>query len=158
MTPAIEAKREVSDSTYLQRCEEVEQELAQTTLDCQLCHGLNDVRLLFCQGCKSLISSPNRARAEMRMLAVKVGKRLGFTFRHMTRGYLSDAQGETTSALKHGSSAAKNSYGSIVDRYNCDTGYAGQIEKRDAPDNTLIHGDTLRTSEKSAFGGLYHPA
>lgn len=45
VTAANEAKDEVSDSVYLQMCEEVEQEIAQTTPECQLCQELNITRL-----------------------------------------------------------------------------------------------------------------
>lgn len=87
------------------------------------------------------MSSSNRAKAEMRLLAVNDEKRLGFLWRPTTRGYLSDARRETNSALKHETSAAKNGYDSIVDRYNHDRGYTDQIEKHSVPYNMLVERD-----------------
>lgn len=66
--PANEAKDEVSVS-----------------LECQPCHDLNVVRLGFRQGCKSLVSWPNKAKAEVRLLAESVEKRVGFIWLHATQ-------------------------------------------------------------------------
>lgn len=95
VTPADEVKKEVSDSTYLQICAEVEQQLAQTTFERQLCQELHVTRLYDVEGFKSLKSSSKKAKAEPRLLTVNAETRSGFIWRYTTRGYLSDARRET---------------------------------------------------------------
>lgn len=68
MIPAAEMARSVSDSTYVQICNDIEQELNATKLECQLCRAIRNMRTQYCYKVKSIFGTTMEARGDSSVL------------------------------------------------------------------------------------------
>lgn len=65
------------DSTYMQMCNDTEQELDAAKLQCQLCRAIDDIRAHCCYNSKSMFTASKEAREGLQRLATHIALRLG---------------------------------------------------------------------------------
>lgn len=133
----------VSDSAYIQICDELGPELDITKLECQLCPTMNDVRAHCCYNCKSTFGAHEEERHGLKRPAANVALRMSFCSRHMTRGFLSKALDEAKRPLKYAKRARCDGFASIANRYAKDKVYADRMDLSGISRETMQEWDGL---------------
>lgn len=136
-TRQVKGKDGLLFSTYAKMCNEIGQEIDAAKLECQLPRAINDIRMYYCNSCKSIFGTPREAKEAREGL-----QRL---WPPMLRNDWASvgARAETKRAFKHAKRARRGGFDRVIDRYNKDKVDVVRMDSNGVNKTTMQEWDPL---------------